>query len=330
MTAPTDSLLSKYIRIFLIVSGYWIVSILTVFVNKTLLSGTNLDAPMFIAFFQTVFSALVCFILMKLSIIFPNQFGFATGTPFKLQTIKDARMSVLFTAMIATNNLCLKYVSVAFYYVGRSLTTIFNVILSYLILGDKTSNSCIFFCALIVLGFYMGVDQESLAGSLSVSGTIFGVMASLSLSLYSIFTKRVLAVVNQDIWLLTYYNNIYSSILFIPLMLLNTEFVTLYHYPQFGDINFWAMMFIGAICGFAIGIFTSLQIKYTSALTHNISGTAKACAQTVLATYWYQEAKSFLWWSSNAIVLVGSAGYARVKQIEMERKHKATATYQKV
>lgn len=30
--------------------------------------------------------------------------------------------------MIAFNNLCLKYVGVSFYYVGRSLTTVFNVV----------------------------------------------------------------------------------------------------------------------------------------------------------------------------------------------------------
>jgi hypothetical protein len=37
--------------------------------------------------------------------------------------------------MIASNNLCLKYVGVAFYYIGRSLTTVFNVIFTYTILG---------------------------------------------------------------------------------------------------------------------------------------------------------------------------------------------------
>ena len=30
--------------------------------------------------------------------------------------------------MITFNNMCLKYVGVAFYYVGRSLTTVFNVV----------------------------------------------------------------------------------------------------------------------------------------------------------------------------------------------------------
>lgn len=45
-------------------------------------------------------------------------------------------LSLLFTGMIATNNLCLKYVGVAFYYVGRSLTTVFNVVFTYVLLGE--------------------------------------------------------------------------------------------------------------------------------------------------------------------------------------------------
>lgn len=59
----------------------------------------------------------------------------------------------------------------------------------------------------------------------------------------------------------------------------------------------------------------------TSPLTHNISGTAKACAQTVVAVMWFQEQKSPLWWTSNTVVLLGSAAYTRVKQLEMLADH---------
>lgn len=68
--------------------------------------------------------------------------------------------------MIATNNLCLKYVGVSFYYIGRSLTTVFNVIFSWILLGQSTSSRCIMCCAFIIFGFYLGVDQESLLGML--------------------------------------------------------------------------------------------------------------------------------------------------------------------
>lgn len=80
---------------------------------------------------------------------------------FNLQAMPIA---ILFTSMISTNNLCLKYVPVSFYYIGRSLTTVFNVILSYALLRQTSSFQCIACCGIIVSGFWLGVDQESVAG----------------------------------------------------------------------------------------------------------------------------------------------------------------------
>lgn len=73
-------------------------------------------------------------------------------------------LAILFTLMISTNNLCLKYVGVSFYYIGRCLTTVFNVILSYILLRQTSSTQCILCCLFIVGGFWLGVDQESIAG----------------------------------------------------------------------------------------------------------------------------------------------------------------------
>lgn len=105
-------------------------------------------------------------------------------------------------------------------------------------------------------------------------------------------------------------------------MLYTGELRTVYHYEHLNELWFWGAMTIGGLCGFAIGYATTLQIKFTSPLTHNISGTAKACAQTVIATQWFNDTKSVLWWTSNIIVLVGSGLYARVKQLEMKRSHR--------
>lgn len=99
-------------------------------------------------------------------------------------------LSVVFVAMISFNNLCLKYVGVSFYYVGRSLTTVFNVVCTYLILGQKTSGQAIGCCALIIFGFLLGVDQEGVTGTLSYTGVIFGVLASLSVALNAIYTRK--------------------------------------------------------------------------------------------------------------------------------------------
>lgn len=322
------SLSNKYFQIFTVVSAYWIISISTVFVNKTLLSSKdiNLDAPLFVTWYQCIVSTIICFSMSKLSKIFPERIRFPKGNPWDLDTFcKILPLSILFTAMIAANNLCLKYVGVAFYYIGRSLTTVFNVILSFMLLKQTTSWKCLICCAAIISGFWLGVDQESLTEAFSWKGTIFGVLGSLSLCLYSIYTKKSLPYVDDEVWLLSYYNNVYSSILFLPLIVVNGELKEIFNYEYIFEGWFWIIMSVGGVCGFAIGYVTTLQIKVTSPLTHNISGTAKACAQTVIATQWYNDSKSFLWWLSNIIVLVSSAAYTKIKQQEMKAKHNQNA-----
>jgi len=271
-----------------------------------------------------------CYALRAASRLLPGLVSFPdlTVRPATVQQVLP--LSAVFVGMITFNNLCLKDVGVSFYYIGRSLTTVFNVLLTYFLLGQKTSLPAIACCGAIVGGFYLGVDQEEAAGSFSLSGTCYGVLASLFVSLFSITTKRVLPAVDGDIWSLTFYNNIIACVLFLPLMLLFGEFPVVAQFTHLTSLQFWTMMTVGGIFGFAIGYVTGLQIKVTSPLTHNISGTAKAAAQTVLATQWFSETKPWLWWLSNGVVLGGSLAYARVRQLEMKHAGPAEKSSSKV
>ena len=152
-------------------------------------------------------------------------------------------------------------------------------------------------------------------------GVLFGVAASLSVALYSIFTKKVLPAVDNNIWRLALYNNLNACLLFLPLMAITGDFNKLYAFEQLWSFNLWSMLFLSGIFGFGIGYVTGLQIQVTSPLTHNISGTAKACAQTILATTYYAEVKLTLWWVSNAIVLIGSGAYTLVRRGDMLKQH---------
>lgn len=304
-------------KIFAVVAFYWIISITTVFVNKILLSSNlvQFDAPLFITWFQCLVSAL-----------YYGAYNFmrrekTDSSVFDFKIIKTVfPLSVVFASMIIFNNLCLKYVNVSFYYIGRSLTTVFNVILTYLVLNETTSWETCFCCLIIVFGFWLGIDQEHFIGTFSLLGTVYGILGSFSVAWYAIKVKQVLPRINSTIWLLSYYNNIYSCIIFLPLILIFGEVPVIYNYKQITSFYFWTLLFASGLCGLSIGYATTLQIKVTSPLTHNISGTAKACFQTILASYYYTERKPWLWWLSNWIVLMGSACYTKVKQKEMERK----------
>lgn len=317
-----DSFFIKSLRIFSVVASYWFVSISLVFINKYLLSSTNvkLEAPLFITWFQCVVGVILCFILSKLSKLYPNLISFPE---FKINIETQKKilpLSAVFVMMIACNNLCLKHVGVAFYFIVRSLATVFNVFLSYLLLGQTTSFKAILCCGIIVTGFCMGVAKENVLVGLSVLGVVFGVGSSIFLPLNAIYTKKVLPFIDQNIWTLSMYNNMNACVLFVPLILLNSEVMEVWNFPKILDPYFWLFMVVSGIFGFSIGYVCGLQIQITSPLTHNISGTAKAAVQTVLATVFYREHKDLVWWASNCIILFGSAAYTQVRRMEMKVK----------
>ncbi|CAG7822376.1 unnamed protein product [Allacma fusca] len=315
----------QYISIFTVVACYWVISILTVFVNKSLLSAQHdFDAPLFVTWFQCVFTVAVCFLMKRLSLIcgrcglsqFPNQ-----PYNFKL-LVKILPLSIIFVGMITFNNLCLKYVNVAFYYLARSLTTVTNVIFTFILLHQRVSGKAILCCLVITLGYFLGIEEELFHASLTFNGVVFGILSSCCVSLNSIYTKKVLPIVDNSAWTLTFYNNVNASLLFIPLIYFVGEFPERIIVHEIESVHFWLLMVVGGICGVSIGFVTAMQIKLTSPLTHNISGTAKACAQTVIAVWSYNDIKPWMWWCSNWIVLIGSGLYARVQQLDMERLYK--------
>lgn len=73
---------------------------------------------------------------------------------------------------------------------------------SYLFLGIKTSMTVIGCCLIVIFGFYIGSDGEV---NFSLLGTVFGVMSSLFVSLNSIYTKKMIPVVDNNSWKLSFY-----------------------------------------------------------------------------------------------------------------------------
>jgi GDP-fucose transporter C1 len=214
--------------------------------------------------------------------------------------------------------------------VVRSLTTVCNVVLTYLFFFEKTSTKALGCCGIIILGFVLGIDQENGLGTLSFSGVFYGIMASFFVALNAIYTKKSLNAVDNNIWKLTIYNNFNACFIFLPLIFIfgeHTEILSFHHAFSLNTIGyFWFAMTISGCLGFSMSYVTSLQIQVTSPLTHNVSGTAKAYAQTLIGVMYYNEVKTMLWWFSNCLVLIGAALYSQVRRSEMSAKSKSENT----
>ena len=319
-----------------VVATYWFVSISMVYLNKVLMSheGISISAPLFVTWFQCVVTAIICWMAGKVGDYMQKRAdmlplrqsddnkghgkSFFAQFPKAEYQVSTGRkifpLSVVFVGMITFNNLCLKWVEVSFYNVARSLTIVFNVILSQFILGSHNSRKTILCLLIVILGFFMGAEGEI---NFSMKGTIAGVCSSLFVSLNSIFTKKVLPSVDNDHWKLTFYNNVNACILFLPLILYY-EYTTIIEslHQQLSSGIFWSAMMVAGFFGFSIGIVTVLQIKATSPLSHNISGTAKAAVQSMLAFYIWGNPATFMGVLGIFVVLGGSLLYTVVKMGE--------------
>jgi len=327
-----------------VVLTYWTVSISMVYLNKVLMSGEgiSIDAPLFVTWFQCVITSLICWVAGKCGerANTMTQYSSVKTTETDVNNVEQSSnepkpsffaqfpkaeyeyvvarqvfpLSVVFVAMISFNNICLKWVEVSFYNVARSLTIVFNVFFSYAFLGMPSSTKTIACLAIVIIGFFIGAHGEI---NFSFVGTCAGVMSSLFVSLNSIFTKKILPVVEDNHWRLTFYNNMNACVLFLPLIFYfeGEELVGAMD-SQFVSSVFWGAMVVAGFFGFSIGIVTVLQIKATSPLSHNISGTAKAAVQSLMAFYLWGNEPTVLGVLGIFTVLGGSLLYTFVKMNE--------------
>jgi len=118
-------------------------------------------------------------------------------------------------------------------------------------------------CGVIIGGFLLGLKEEdkSIQGaSVSVIGVVSGILASLCVALYAIFTKRVLPLVGDNIWRLQFYNNL-NAVVLLGVAVVLAERHSLYHFQHWDKIYFWLLMLVAGLFGIAIGYVTSLQIQ---------------------------------------------------------------------
>ncbi|CEO96416.1 unnamed protein product (mitochondrion) [Plasmodiophora brassicae] len=311
------------------VSFYWTVSILLVFLNKE--SMNRLDAPIFITWTQVVTAVIGCAILSHMRRSTP-MLSFFPEFEFRMNVaLQVLPLTLTFIAMVTFNNLCLQYVNVSFYQVARSLTIVFNVIFTWYLMGQKTSPKALAAVATVVAGYVIGSWSELSLETLSFRGSIYGVLASVFVSLYAINVKKALAAVNDDKWLLMIYNNMLAMFLMPPLIFVFNETTAILENPVVYTTSFWTtFIFFTGVFGFLINIATYAQIQATSPLTHNISGTAKSAFQSVMALVLLSETISKAGAFGLFLVIGGSFAYGWVRDSEMKTSAPPAADFKKI
>jgi GDP-fucose transporter C1 len=307
-----------------VVSFYFVVSISTVFLNKVIFeedSQYSFPYPLTTTLYQLIV-ALVCILLTYPLNRHVSALSFLPDFEFKIDTaIQVLPLTIIYVCMLAFNNLCLNYVDVQLYQIARSLSICFTVLFGYLLLGEKSSMKLLVACGVVIAGYVIGAIGKisDFSQLLSLFGMVFGLLSSAFVALNSIYVKKKLVVVNDNNWILTIYNTVNAIVLMFVLSLVTGELNQALQVPFLFHSKFIVLMTFTGIIGFLINIAVFLQIKYTTALTNTISGTAKACVQSLLAFLFFKSDLSSTSLFGLVLSIAGSGWYTNVKRVENQQ-----------
>lgn len=317
-----SNLVTEWVKIAGAISFYWCNSIGMIFLNKFLFSSKdlNLNAPLFVTWYQSIVTVIFCYsagFLVGNSI--PIIGSFPKITPNMKMCYSCLLLSLFTAGAITFKNLTLTEIEISFYNVSLAMGTIFTVFFSWSILKQRISFVIILICFLISAGFVMGVEQEKKLTDVPMLGLFYGVMSSIVGPLSQIQLKRTLPLVENNLWLLTFYTNLNGLYIYPIAAFFFGEFKNVIQFDQLTSPHFWLLMTLSGGLGVSLSFAVSLQISFTSPLTANISGVAKNCIQTVLAVLVFSQNKTLMWWGGNMAVLGGSGAYTFFRMQEMKK-----------
>ncbi|KAF9224724.1 hypothetical protein BS17DRAFT_778915 [Gyrodon lividus] len=299
---------------------YLVAALAMVMANKWVLQTTS--APLFFLFAQLVIAVILFLASHAAGIV---------QVPLYIdgQLVKGlAPMIGLNVVGLSFSNYTLKYVDASFYQVARGLVLPFTVATSYVFLYTRPSLRILFSCSIVTLGFFVGVFLDSIP--ISLLGIGFGVTSSAITAVHSVVIKKSLDVVNGSAMNLSWYTNLLSAVVMIPLIALAGEVPAITNLffgpediiPSPGELSalstfVWGSLITGAI-GFLMSLASLLSIKVTSPITHMISSAVRGVAASLLAVWLFGDVISNGRASSIATILGGSIYYTWVKHVESQ------------
>ncbi|KAG6827121.1 hypothetical protein H0H92_013141 [Tricholoma furcatifolium] len=241
---------------------------------------------------------------------------------------------------LSFSNYTLKYVDASFYQVARGLVLPFTIVTSFFAFRSVPSLRILVACAVVTTGFFIGVFLDGT--SVSMLGIFFGVVSSGITALHSVVIKESLKVVNGSALLLSWYTNLLSAIVLLPICFLAGEGAGVWELffgieqaaSSEGGMSLlatflWGSLITGAL-GFLMSIASLLSIKVTSPITHMVSSAVRGVAASLLGMWLFHDIITSGRATSIATILLGSIYYTWVKNQETQKPASSGGSYDRV
>nr|VZI16599.1 unnamed protein product [Spirometra erinaceieuropaei] len=291
-----------------------IFSALLLLVHRSLFWTVNVlfDGPLTITLFECVVTSCICAFRLSAS-------GFslsdcvwrglrATASEHSL----SLKLPVIFSLMVTFNNMCLYYLDLPVYFVARSFSPIFNVILFYRTLRDRHLVFLLPGIALIIVGYIVTMTEENSINLLIAEGVILGILASLLVELYALETNKLPEKSAQVYLKQVYLNNVCAAFVLFAGAVASSELTEIQFLPvspTMDTVFFWSLLILGCFCAASVGNVVLEEIHSYPSFFREMLGLVRSVLQTIVGVLLFFVYTTKLWWFGVAIVVIGTAIY---------------------
>ncbi|RWS27745.1 Solute carrier family 35 member E2-like protein [Leptotrombidium deliense] len=302
---------NKKIVICLIV--WYFFSFTTLFLNKYIVSYEKGD-PTVLGSFQLLMCAICGYFHLKVPLGFLSskksnevrQVVKLSNFTRALIIVGSLRFSTLVLGLVA-----LWYVPVSFAETVKSSAPVFTVVISRILLGEKTS----LIVNMSLIPVMMGL---ALCSAYELSFTMVGFVASLATNisecLQNVCSKRLLTVERYEVSHIQFYTSASSFIIQIPCLLYLVDFSKLYD-TMTHDTNLVISIILNGVSFHIQSISEYVLLSQISPVTHSVANTGKRAFLIWLSILFFGNPITTLSWIGTATVIFGVLIYNKARNL---------------
>ncbi|XP_074597503.1 solute carrier family 35 member E2A-like [Brevipalpus obovatus] len=295
---------------------WYFFSFTTLFLNKYILSYLNGD-PTLLGSFQLLACSICGFFHLK------NPIGFLSSQVKKVPEVKTSFRAHFTKSLILIGCLrfstivlglyALWYVPVSFAETIKSSAPVFTVLISWIMLGERTTLLTIISLIPVMSGLVICSAYEL---SFTLTGFAVSLLTNLSECLQNVFSKKLLR--NHEPVDIQFYSSISSFILQIPCLLAMVDFPYVWN-VLFEDSNIVLSFILAGLSFHLQSLSEYVLLTCISPVTHSVANTAKRAVLIWLSVIIFGNPVTYLSWIGTTIVIVGVLFYNRARSYDEDK-----------
>jgi len=274
-----------------------------VLTNKSLASSYGNDLSVLLVVFQSIFAVGCCEVARTR--------GYIIYPPFERSLAKRwLPVNIFFSLMLFTGMMALAHSSVPIVTIFKNIANIFIAAGDKYFFNGTADGLTKLAFAVMLLGALMASGGE---GAVTVKGLCWMLMNCMSTAGYVLYMKHATRTVKLPRFGMVYYNNILTTILLLPVTIVNGELYAFYNSNIFHTLDYFLKNCWAGFVGFFLNFASLNCVSATGPTTYAIIGSVNKIPTAILGWALFNTEIDAKTWFFIGVSMTGGFIYSAAK-----------------